>query len=195
MGNGAMSQPAAACADAPDWHRTDVPTLGGAWSMIACMAAAGRIARLWIDAEQRVLERLDRLRVRIGRQPELAPHLATGLDGERAAYFELRRRGYRMVARRWTSTLSRGDVDLIGWDGRRLCFIEVKTRTKRDNYPAESAVDEDKCDMLRGLGRIYLRAFPESQRSALAVRFDVVSVYSTGAVNEFQVLQDAFAWY
>jgi putative endonuclease len=88
----------------------------------------------------------------------------------------------------------RGDVDLIGWDGDCLCFVEVKTRTKRDLSPAESAVDEDKRNMLRGLARAYLRTFPESERRSIPVRFDVVSVYSIGGANEFEVFERAFGW-
>ena len=88
----------------------------------------------------------------------------------------------------------RGDVDLIGWDGDRLCFIEVKTRTARDMTPAESAVDEDKREMVRGLARAYLRTFPEAERQTIPVRFDVVSVYALGRVTEFEVFQGAFRW-
>lgn len=88
----------------------------------------------------------------------------------------------------------RGDVDLIAWDGDLLCFIEVKTRTERDSRPAESAVDEEKRTMLRGLARVYLRTFPESERGRIGVRFDVVSVYLLGGVTEFEVFQNAFGW-
>jgi putative endonuclease len=88
----------------------------------------------------------------------------------------------------------RGDVDLIGWDGDRLCFIEVKTRTARDMTPAESAVDEDKRNMVRGLARAYLRTFPEAERATIPVRFDVVSVYALGGATEFEVFQGAFGW-
>ena len=153
------------------------------------MALAGRVERLWIDAQERMLGRLERLRV-----SSIAPHLGTGLRGERAALFELRRRGVVVVARRWTSAKLRGDVDLIGWDGETLCFYEVKTRTRRDLTPAESAVDDLKRDMVRGLARAYLRTFPESERDTIAVRFDVVSVYALGVKTEFEVFQGAFGW-
>src|SRR5208283_2210864 len=94
--------------------------------MIACMAAAGTIARRWIDAREWSLGWMHGLWARMGRGPATAPHLATGLEGEQAAYFELRRRGTQVVARRWTNARMRGDVDLIGWDGDVLCFVEVK---------------------------------------------------------------------
>ena len=169
-------------------HRSDV------WGNIACMAATGKIARRWIDAEEWSLGRMHGLRARMGRGPVTASHLATGLDGERAAYFELKRRGLRVVARRWTNSRLHGDVDLIGWDGELLCFVEVKTRTERDNSPAESAVDEEKRAMVRNLARAYLRGLHESERVTARVRFDVVSVYSIGGASEVEVFQNAFGW-
>jgi putative endonuclease len=162
--------------------------------MIACMAATGRIERLWIGAQEWGLGRMESLGSRMGRGRATAAHLATGLRGERAALFELRRRGYVVVAQRWTSAKMRGDVDLVGWDGEWLCFIEVKTRTARDLTPAESAVDDDKRAMVRGLARAYLRTFPERERRTVPVRFDVVSVYAAGERVEFEVFQGAFGW-
>ncbi len=154
------------------------------------MMKVSKFARLWIDAQERAFERLDRLRT----PNPSTQHLATGLRGERGALFELRRRGVTVVARRWTSSKMRGDVDLIGWDGGRLCFFEVKTRTARDLKPAESAVDEDKRDMIRGLARAYLRTFPERERTTIPVRFDVVSVYAIGGSKEFEFFPGAFGW-
>jgi putative endonuclease len=140
------------------------------------------------------LGQLDALAAAVRRGPAMAAHLDTGLRGERAALFHLRRRGYTVVASRWKSAKMRGDVDLIGWDGEWLCFIEVKTRTARDTSPAESAVDRDKQTMLRRLARAYLRAFPEEKRRVIPVRFDVVSVYFLESGAEFEVFQGAFAW-
>ena len=156
----------------------------------SCMQAAGKFERLWIDAQEWGLGWMDRLRA-----PATAPHLATGLLGERAALFELSRRGYVVVARRWTSARVRGDVDLIAWDGEWLCFVEVKTRTARDLTPAESAVDEGKRRMVRGLARTYLRTFPVSEQRSIPVRFDVVSVYLIDGSAEFQVFKGAFGWH
>ena len=144
---------------------------------------------LWIRLQEWGLRRTSRLHSK-----KMAPHLAIGIRGERTALFELRRRGYIVVARRWTSTKVRGDVDLIAWDGPWLCFIEVKTRSVRGMTPAEAAVDDDKRRMLRGLARIYVRTFPERLRRTLPVRFDVVSVYPTATAAEFDVFQGAFGW-
>jgi len=99
-----------------------------------------------------------------------------------------------VVARRWKNAKLRGDVDLIGWDGEWLCFVEVKTRTERDAVPAMVAVDRDKQEMLRKMARAYLRGFPEKYRREIPVRFDVVSVYLQPAGTEFEVYKGAFGW-
>jgi putative endonuclease len=158
------------------------------------MLQANKFERLWIDAQEWGLVRLDRLRARRHHNKPTAPHLETGLRGERAALFELRRRGVVIVARRWSSSRMRGDIDLIGWDGDRLCFFEVKTRTAHGLRPAESAVDEDKREMVRGLARAYLHTFPEPERRNLPVRFDVVSVYAIDGKNDFHIFEGAFGW-
>ena len=101
------------------------------------MQTAGKFERLWIDAQECGLGWMDRLRDRTGRTAATAPHLATGLLGERAALFELSRSGYVVVARRWTSARVRGDVDLIGWDGEWLCFVAV-SYTHLDVYKRQA---------------------------------------------------------
>ena len=134
---------------------------------------------------------LDRQASRKTRLPKAAAHLTTGMRGEDAAYFHLRRLGYIVVARRWRSTRLRGDIDLIGWDGETLCFIEVKTRSSRDFSPAEAAVDGDKRKMLYSMAQEYIRQMENFDQ--ISVRFDVVSVYFTGGKPEFEVFRGAFS--
>jgi len=106
--------------------------------------------------------------------PDPAPaHQITGRRGEEDAYFHLRRLGYTMVARNFRSAKHRGEIDLIGWDGDVLCFIEVKTRTSRDVKPGEAAVDRHKRREVALVIRDYLRRLPPTCQW----RFDVVSVY------------------
>lgn len=75
---------------------------------------------------------------------ESPQHLRIGKYGEEDAYFELRKLGYIMVARNFRSPRCHGEIDLTGWEGDVLCFIEVKTRTSQDVKPAEAAVDRHK---------------------------------------------------
>ena len=123
-------------------------------------SGVGAVGGALVDLQTWMMRRMDVFAARRGGN-ETAAHLATGERGEREALFHLRKMGYTVVARRWKSAKLWGDVDLIGWDGEWLCFVEVKTRTARDWAPAESAVDHDKQQMLRRMARAYLRGFPE----------------------------------
>ena len=151
------------------------------------------LSRLRLNLFERSLGALDRLTTRMRRNPEMAPHLTTGIRGEQAAYFHLRRLGYVIVARRWRSPKQRGDMDLIGWDGEWLCFIEVKARSSHAVEPAEAAVDADKRTMLRRMAREYLRLLEDATNTP--TRFDVVSVYfENEKAPEIEVFRGAFDW-
>lgn len=141
---------------------------------------------------ERTLAALNRVARKRGRDTA-AKHLTVGIEGEDAALFYLLRKGYTVVARRWSSGDVPGDVDLIAWQGPLLCFVEVKTRTAHDLTPAETAVDNHKRNVLRRLARRYVRQLPGSAMPP--VRFDVVSVYAVpGQEREFQHFEGAFAW-
>jgi len=120
-----------------------------------------------------ILHFLDWLASRTLPSDKLAAHYRTGKRGEEAAYFHLRKLGYVMVARNFRSPRCRGEIDLIGWDGDVLCFVEVKTRTTLDVKPGQAAVDRYKRRMIAHVAREFLRRFPPSCQW----RFDVVSVY------------------
>ncbi|MBZ5630975.1 MAG: YraN family protein [Acidobacteriia bacterium] len=141
---------------------------------------------------QKVAHALDRAAAVTGREnPERLPqHLLTGRRGEDDAYFYLRRLGYVMVARNWRSPRHRGELDMVGWDGDVLCFIEVKTRTTRDVAPAEAAVDEEKRRDLGAVARDYRRRVAGNP----ALRFDVVSVYYDTGVTlpDITLFKNAF---
>jgi putative endonuclease len=152
----------------------------------------GWLAQRRIDTVERALDGLHRLARRRAISQTQPEHLLTGIDGERAAYFHLRRRGYLVVARRWSAGNLPGDIDLIAWQGRMLCFIEVKTRTAHDITPAEVAVDAHKRGILRRLARRYIRQLPGEAPPA---RFDVMSVYLVpGRSKEIQHFESSFEW-
>jgi len=151
------------------------------------------LERLSITGLERSLAGLQRLARLRDAQPKLPEHLVTGLAGERAAYFYLRRKGYVVVARRWSAGVEPGDIDLVAWQDEMLCFVEVKTRTARDTTPAEVAVDAHKRTILRRLARHYVRQLPLETRPP--VRFDVVSVYLVpGKKCEVEHFGNAFGW-
>lgn len=153
----------------------------------------GWFEQICIGCDERALAGLAWAARKRGRSETLPAHLATGIDGETAALFYLRRKGYTVAARRWASGDLPGDIDLIAWQGPVLCFVEVKTRTARDESPAEIAVDWLKRNTLRRMARQYVRQLP--QGAAPQVRFDVLSVYLVpGKKTEFQHFEGAFSW-
>jgi putative endonuclease len=151
------------------------------------------LTQVRINWMERALDGLDWVARRHNRVQTLPAHLVTGMQGEDAAYFHLRRKGYIVAARRWSPGHQPGDIDLIAWQGPLLCVVEVKTRTAHDATPAEVAVDSHKRTMLRRLARQYVRQLP--QPTAPQVRFDVISVYLVpGQKKEFVHYEGAFGW-
>ncbi len=139
-----------------------------------------RLAVRTLDAAARLLNRVSAVTERA----------ATGRQGEEEAYFHLRKQGYVMVARNFRSPRRRGEIDLIGWDGDVLCFIEVKTRSSREVMPAEASVDQEKQHDLAAVAREYLRRVAGQP----AFRFDIVSVYveNPGTPVEITLFKNAF---
>lgn len=147
------------------------------------------------DAFERIIRWLDLLAARLGRRPALAAHLATGRRGEEAAFFHLQRQGYTVVARNWRASGLRGDIDLVGWHDGFLCFVEVKTRSRRGDIAAEFAVNTAKKNMLRKMARAYLRKH-RGDADRIPVRFDVLSIYLIeGEQPQFELYQRAFHWH
>lgn len=144
---------------------------------------SGRFAQLTIRA-------LDSIARMLPARPASPAHLQVGSRGEEEAYFYLRQQGYVIVARNYRTAHSRSELDMVGWDGETLCFIEVKTRSSHGFLPAESAVDYDKRRDLSRVARAFLRKIPGRP----PFRFDVVSVYlEPGRKPDIVLFKSAFA--
>jgi putative endonuclease len=146
---------------------------------------------------QKTLLAADRIATRLGQPDRLADHLRTGIQGEEAAFFFLRRHGYIVTARRWRAAPLPGDIDLVGWDNDALCFIEVKTRSSHAVASAEAAVDEHKHKTLRRLAQAYIRQLPHGSRNTASpeARFDILSIYmKEKTAAEYQLFRGAFGW-
>ena len=126
--------------------------------------------------------------------PRQAAHLLTGRHGEMEAYFHLRSLGYRIIAANVRLPFDRGEIDLIGWDGGTLCFIEVKTRSHADFAPPSAAVDLAKKRHIRSVARGYLRRIGGQAKPHC--RFDVVSIVlpADGGEPDITVHKGAFTW-
>ena len=113
-----------------------------------------------------------------------------GVRGENLAYWYLRQAGYTVVARNWRARSGAGELDLVGWEGPILAFVEVKTRTSQAAGPPEEAVSPNKQKRVIKAAREYLWRF---KRKPINHRFDVVSV-SLNPEEGLQVrlIKDAF---
>jgi putative endonuclease len=96
-----------------------------------------------------------------------------GGRGETLAYWYLRQAGYTVVARNWRARSGAEELDLVGWEGPILAFVEVKTRTSEAAGPPEEAVSQNKQKRVIKAAREYLR---QLGRKPKGCRFDVVSV-------------------
>ena len=130
---------------------------------------------------QAIRRRLARLTRATTEAAALAPHLDLGRRGELLAAERLRREGYLPVAsnfalnvgRNRRGALVRAEIDLVAYEGRTLCFVEVKTRASDRFAAPEANVDLRKQRQIARAARAYRRLLG---LSAAPYRYDVVSV-------------------
>jgi putative endonuclease len=121
---------------------------------------------------------------------EQAAHLLTGERGETLAYWFLRQSGYIIVARNRRARSGVGELDLVGWDGPVLAFIEVKTRTTQEGGPPEAAVSRPKQKRIAKAAKDYLRNL---RRERVNYRFDIASiVWDAESGYQVRLIKDAF---
>ena len=98
-----------------------------------------------------------------------------GVRGETFAYWYLRRQGYVFVARNFVPRGAKGEIDLVGYDGGTLAFIEVRTRTAREDQAAlpELSVTLEKQQTVARTARRFLS---ERHVKECPMRFDVVAI-------------------
>ena len=119
------------------------------------------------------------------RRRSLSPGQALGRRGEDIAHRFLQRSGFVIVARNYRMASGAGEIDLVGWDGGTLVFIEVKSRQTDDYGAPDRAIGAEKQLSLMRAAREYAR------HAAVAwdkVRFDAVGVvFSTPpAITHFR---------
>ena len=111
-----------------------------------------------------------------------------GRIGEDLAYRYLRAHGCTVVARNYRTLSGSGEIDLVAWDGRKLVFIEVKTRGSEEFGAPEGAVDGEKRERVRQAARDYARRAEVAWQDT---RFDIVSIV-LGRPARIEWLRDAF---
>lgn len=119
-----------------------------------------------------------------------ARHLDTGERGETLAYWYLRQAGYTIVARNQRARSGAGELDLVGWDGPVLAFVEVKTRTSAEAGPPEAAVSRAKQKRVVRAAKEFLRRL---KKHPVNYRFDIASViWEPESGFRVRLIKDAF---
>jgi putative endonuclease len=121
-----------------------------------------------------------------------------GVRGETFAYWYLRRHGYVIIARNFTVAGIHGELDLAGYDGKVLAFIEVKLRTMgeenasggREALP-EDAITTGKKKAVVRMAKHFLSTW---RLHDVAYRFDVLAIESRpGRRPIVRLHKDAFS--
>lgn len=118
---------------------------------------------------------------------------STGVRGETYAYWYLRRHGYVFVAKNYTPRGIKGELDLVGYDGKTLAFVEVRTRTVKDDATAlpELSVTREK---QRVVVRTAQRFLAERHVAECPCRFDVLAIDNhPGLPPVVRLHKDAFS--
>ena len=115
--------------------------------------------------------------------------LTFGRRAEIDAVHYLRSIGYRIVSSGYRA--KGGEVDVIGWEGDVLVFVEVKARQNAD--PPEDAVGFRKQQRVIRAAQAYIS---KHRLHDAPYRFDVLAVtVPPGSQPEFRLLRDAFNRY
>ena len=97
------------------------------------------------------------------------------MRGQTYASWYLRRPGYVFLARNFTPSHAKSELDLIGCDGDTLAIVEVRTRLAARDKPAqpEMSISRGKHEALIRTAEYFVR---ERHISPCPVGFDVIAI-------------------
>jgi putative endonuclease len=120
---------------------------------------------------------------------EASPHLELGRRGEELAAAYLLQLGYRIVAANFSLPVGRNrsgaviyvEIDLVAYERRTICFVEVKSRASSWFAPPQANVDRRKQRQIARAARVYRRMF---DLAGAPYRYDVVTVVIPAAADD-----------
>jgi putative endonuclease len=112
--------------------------------------------------------------------------LNLGERGEELAVKFLKKKGYRIVKKNFSTPM--GEIDIIAEQNGTLVFVEVKTRESIDFGHPYEAVNRRKRKKIANVALLYLKKLKEPP----PCRFDVVSISYERGVPECELIPDAF---
>jgi putative endonuclease len=116
-----------------------------------------------------------------------------GLLEETYGYWYLRRQGYVFIAKNYMPQGAKGELDLVGYDGETIAFVEIRTRAVRDDISGlpELSVSYAKQSMLV---RTAQRFLSDRHLHDCPTRFDVLAIDNIpGRPPEIRLHKDAFS--
>jgi putative endonuclease len=116
-----------------------------------------------------------------------------GLLGETYGYWYLRRQGYVFIAKNYMPQGAKGELDLVGYDGETIAFVEIRTRTVRGDISGlpELSVNYAKQSVLV---RTAQRFLADRHLNDCPTRFDVLAIDNIpGRSPEIRMHKDAFS--
>jgi putative endonuclease len=116
-----------------------------------------------------------------------------GLRGETYGYWYLRRQGYVFIAKNHMPQGVKGELDLVGYDGETIAFVEIRTRTVREDISGlpELSVSYGKQSVLV---RTAQRFLADRHLHDCTTRFDVLAIDNIPDHQpEIRLHKDAFS--
>jgi putative endonuclease len=98
--------------------------------------------------------------------------------------------GGRIIERNYRAL--RGEIDVIAYDGRYLCFIEVKYRRDTTYGSPEAAVTISKQRQICKISKLYL--YSRFKSLDIPIRYDVVAVCGQDDAVSVKWLKNAFTY-
>jgi putative endonuclease len=115
-------------------------------------------------------------------------HLETGSKGEQIAVAHLQSLGFQVLEQNWR--YSHWEIDIIAQLGRKIHFVEVKTRTGLSFGHPEEYVTRKKVNYLKKAAEEYLfRHLPNQQ----FIQIDIIAILLTkGKEPSIRLIEDIF---
>ena len=108
---------------------------------------------------------------------------------EEAAALFLSQHGFKVTDRNFYSR--QGEIDIIGWDGNELVFVEVKYRSSQAHGAPAEAVTPAKQQKIKKTASFYL--YTHKIPDTIQVRFDVVEIVKLeGERHHIHWIRNAF---
>ena len=111
-------------------------------------------------------------------------HLITGKQGEEIAAEYLQKRGYTLLGKNVQT--GRGEVDLVMQKKGVIVFVEVKTRTRKDEFSPSQRVDHQKIRRLSQAAEAWLQRKYERGAPEMQAQINVIGIAEGEVVEHFE---------